>query len=46
VTGDILRDLLEPLIGQHGSVSMALGKGGHVSVVWNSDPDSTPGQFL
>jgi hypothetical protein len=84
MTGETIRDLLEPLIGRSGSISMILSRTGHigfittenqkmtaveirpdgllrleretgwavidpgeiVAVVWDSEPQSSAGQFL
>lgn len=84
MTGETIRDLLEPLIGRSGAISMVLSRTGHmglvttenqkltsveirpdgllrleretgwavidpgevVAVVWDSEPQSSAGQFL
>lgn len=84
MTGETIRDLLKPLIGKSGSISMVLSRTGHigfvtsgnkkltgvelrsdgllrleretgwavidpegvVAVVWDSEPESSAGQFL
>jgi hypothetical protein len=84
MTGDVLGELLKPLIGKSGSVSMVVSRTGHigfvttgnkkltgvevrrdglvrldretgwavidpadvVAVVWDSEPESSAGQFL
>jgi hypothetical protein len=84
VTGETIRDLLEPLIGKSGSIFMVVNRTGPIgfasaenkkltsveirpdgllrieretgwvvldpadvmAVVWNSDTESSPGQFL
>ena len=84
MTGETIRDLLEPLIGKSGSISMIVTRIGHVgfvasenkqltgvevrpdglvrlereagwavidpgevvAVVWDSEPETTAGQFL
>ena len=84
MTGETIRDLIEPLIGRSGSISMVLSRTGHigfvttenqkltgveirpdgllrvdretgwavidpgevVAVVWDSEPQSSAGQFL
>jgi hypothetical protein len=84
MTGETMRDLLKPLIGKSGSISMLVDRIGPVAfpvaedkkltgvevrpdglvrlerktgwavidpdkvvaLVWNSDPESSPGQFL
>lgn len=84
MTGETIRDLLKPLIGKSGSISMVLSRAGHigfvtsgnkkltgvelrpdgllrleretgwavidpegvVAVVWDSEPESSAGQFL
>jgi hypothetical protein len=84
MTGDVLEELLKPLIGKSGSVSMVVSRTGHigfvatgnkkltgvevrpdglvrldretgwavidpadvVAVVWDSEPESSAGQFL
>ena len=84
MTGEAMRDLLKPLIGKSGSISMLVNRVGPVTfptaehkkltgvevrpdglvqveretgwavfdpgevvaVVWNGDPDNSPGQFL
>ena len=84
MTGETIRDLLEPLIGKSGSISMVVSRAGHigfvatgnkkmtgvqvrpdglvrleretgwavidprevVAVVWDSEPESSAGQFL
>ena len=84
MTGETIRDLLKPLIGKSGSVSMVVSRTGHigfvtsgnkkltgvelrpdgllrleretgwavidpegvVAVVWDSEPESSAGQFL
>ena len=84
MTGEAMRDLLKPLIGKSGSISMLVNRVGPVTfptaehkkltgvevrpdglvqveretgwavidpgevvaMVWNGDPDNSPGQFL
>ena len=84
MTGETIRDLLAPLIGKSGSVSMVISRAGHigfvatestkltsvevlpdglvrleretgwavidprdvVAVVWDSEPETSAGQFL
>jgi len=84
MTGDTMRDLLQPLIGKSGSISMVVSRTGHigfitsgnkkltgvelrpdgllrleretgwavidpdgvVAVVWDSEPETSVGQFL
>jgi hypothetical protein len=84
MTGETIRDLLEPLIGKSGSISMVVSRTGHigfitsgnkkltgvelrpdgllrleretgwavidpdgvVAVVWDSEPETSVGQFL
>ena len=84
MTGDVLEELLKPLIGKSGSISMVVRRTGHigfvatgnkkltgvavrsdglvrldretgwavidpadvVAVVWDSEPESSAGQFL
>lgn len=84
MTGETIRDLLKPLIGKFGSISMVVSRTGHigfvtsgtkkltgvelrpdgllrleretgwavidpegvVAVVWDSEPESSAGQFL
>lgn len=84
MTGETIRDLLKPLIGKSGSISMIVSRAGHVgihatenakltgvevrsdglvrleretgwavidpdevvAVVWDSEPQSSAGQFL
>ena len=84
MTGETIRDLLQPLIGKSGSISMVVSRIGHigfataenkkltavelrpdgivrleretgwavidpaevVAMVWNSDAETSPGQFL
>jgi hypothetical protein len=84
MTGETIRDLLEPVIGKSGSISMIISRAGHigfvatgnkkltgvqvrpdglvhleretgwavidpagvVAVVWDSEPESSAGQFL
>jgi hypothetical protein len=84
MTGETIRDLLKPLIGKSGSISMVVSRTGHigfvtsgnkkligvelrpdgllrleretgwavidptgvVAVVWDSEPESSAGQFL
>jgi len=84
MTGDTIQDLLEPVIGKSGSISMIISRAGHigfvatgnkkltgvqvrpdglvhleretgwavidpadvVAVVWDSEPESSAGQFL
>lgn len=84
MTGETIRDLLEPLIGKSGSISMVASRTGHigfvvtgnkrltgvevradglvrleretgwavidpdevVAVVWDSEPETSAGQFL
>jgi len=84
MTGETIRDLLKPLIGKSGSISMVVSRTGHigfvtsgnkkltgvelrpdgllrleretgwavidpegvVTVVWDSEPESSAGQFL
>jgi hypothetical protein len=84
MTGETLRDLLKPLIGKSGSISMVVSRTGQigfitsenkkltgvelrpdgllrlqretgwavidpdgvVAVVWDSEPEASPGQFL
>ena len=84
MTGETIRDLLKPLIGKSGSLSMVVSRTGHigfitsgnkkltgvelrpdgllrleretgwavidpdsvVAVVWDSEPEASPGQFL
>jgi uncharacterized protein YaiE (UPF0345 family) len=84
MTGDVIRELLDPLVGQSGSISMVVSRIGHVgfvttehkkltgvevradglvrlqhetgwavidpgevmAVVWDSEPETSAGQFL
>jgi len=46
MTGEMVRDLLKPLIGKSGQISMLVSRVGPIAVVWNGDPDNSPGQFL
>lgn len=84
MTGDTVHDLLQPLIGKSGSISMVVSRAGHIglvttqdkkltgveirpdgllrldretgwavidpedvmAVVWDSEPESSAGQFL